>query len=65
MMTATGRSEEAMPIIDALIVTAIVVAFVIFGAVLGWAEYRTRNLPQPAPQNGAKTKPELRLSTVH
>ena len=35
-----------MPTIDAVIVTAIVTAFVIFAVVLAWAEYQTRHLPQ-------------------
>jgi hypothetical protein len=55
-----------MPITDAVIVAAIVVAFVIFGVVLAWADYQTRNLARPAPQSAAKTKPEYRrLSAVH
>ena len=33
-----------MPVFDALIVAAIVAFFVIFGAVLAWAERQTRNL---------------------
>ena len=33
-----------MPIRDIVYLGAIVVAFVIFGAVLGWAEMRTRHL---------------------
>jgi hypothetical protein len=54
-----------MPIIDSLIVFAIVAAFIIFAVVLAWADYQTRNLPRPALQRSAKSKPELRLSTVH
>ncbi len=33
-----------MPAVDAVIVAAIIAAFVIFAAVLTWAEHRTRNL---------------------
>lgn len=35
-----------MPVFDAVIVTAIVVAFVIFAIVLAWADYQTRDLPR-------------------
>ena len=31
-----------MPTIDALIIAAIVLAFIVFGAVLAWADYQTR-----------------------
>jgi hypothetical protein len=34
-----------MPIVDAVIVAAITVAFVLFAGVLAWAEYQTRDLP--------------------
>jgi hypothetical protein len=34
-----------MPAIDAVIVTAIVAAFVIFAGVLAWIEHQTRDLP--------------------
>lgn len=33
-----------MPAIDAVIVAAIVAAFVIFAGVLAWVEYQTRDL---------------------
>ena len=42
-----------MPIIDAFIVAAIVTVFLIFGAVLAWAEYQTRHLAQAAQQSAA------------
>jgi hypothetical protein len=32
-----------MPMTDALILTAIVAAFVAFGVVLAWGQYQTRN----------------------
>jgi hypothetical protein len=54
-----------MPIIDAVIVAAIIVAFVIFGAVLAWAESQTSNLPRLAPKSVAKTTPAYRPATVH
>ncbi|MGO9396673.1 MAG: hypothetical protein ACLP19_02360 [Xanthobacteraceae bacterium] len=41
-----------MPAVDAVIVAAIVAAFVIFGAVLAWAEHQTRNLPPPVRSAG-------------
>lgn len=34
-----------MPIIDALIVSGITLAFIIFGVVLAWGEFQTRHLP--------------------
>ncbi len=34
-----------MPAVDAVIVAAIVAAFVIFAGVLAWVEHQTRNLP--------------------
>ena len=34
-----------MPAVDAVIVAAIVAAFVIFAGVLAWAERQTRDLP--------------------
>ncbi len=46
-----------MPVFDAFIVAAIVAFFVIFGAVLAWAERQTRNLP-PTP------RPALAPATV-
>ncbi len=36
--------EEAMPITDAVILTAIVAAFVAFGVILAWGEYQTRHI---------------------
>ena len=36
---------DVMPIVDAVIVAAIVAAFVIFAGVLAWAEQQTRDLP--------------------
>lgn len=41
-----------MPTIDALIVAAIVIVFVAFGAVLAWGEYQTRHLNPPARLGG-------------
>jgi hypothetical protein len=37
--------EDVMPAVDAVIVAAIVTAFVIFAGVLAWAEHQTRDLP--------------------
>jgi len=34
-----------MPAVDAVIVAAIVAAFVIFAGVLAWVEHQTRDLP--------------------
>ncbi len=52
-----------MPIIDAFIVAAIVIVFIIFGVVLAWAEHQTRRLPQAAQQSAADTKREA--TTIH
>ena len=46
-----------MPIIDAFIVAAVTAAFIIFGAVLAWAEYQTRYLPPPAQGGADKQRP--------
>jgi hypothetical protein len=35
-----------MPAVDAVIVAAIVAAFVIFAGVLAWVEHQTRDLPR-------------------
>jgi hypothetical protein len=39
-----------MPTTDALIISAIVLMFIIFGVVLAWGEYQTRNLQRPVRQ---------------
>ena len=52
-----------MPITDTFIIAAIVAAFVIFGAVLAWAEYQTKLLPGPVQQRAAD-KPR-RVTTIH
>ena len=41
-----------MPVTDAIIIAAIVAAFVIFAMVLAWGEYQTRHL-NPAERSGA------------
>jgi len=45
-----------MPITTAVIIAAIIVAFIVFGAVLAWADSQTRNLPRTenATKLGAK-----------
>jgi hypothetical protein len=43
-MMRRQRQEHQMPTETAIIVAAIVTAFVIFGAVLAWAERQTHNL---------------------
>jgi hypothetical protein len=52
-----------MPITDAFIIVAIAAAFVIFGAVLAWAEYQTRHLPRPVQQHAADK--QRRVSTFY
>ena len=44
-----------MPITDALFLTMVVAAFVMFGAVLAWGEYRTRHFRRPTSDNKAAT----------
>jgi hypothetical protein len=47
-----------MPAVDAVIVAAIVAAFVIFAGVLAWVEHETRDLPlvrSPAKPAGGRT----------
>jgi multisubunit Na+/H+ antiporter MnhC subunit len=43
--------EDTMPITEAFVVAAIVIAFVIFAAVLAWAEHETRHLGQATQQS--------------
>ncbi|MGA2815095.1 MAG: hypothetical protein ABSE67_02140 [Xanthobacteraceae bacterium] len=68
-----------MPIIDALIISGIVLMFIVFGAVLAWGEYQTRNLQRPVRQGAeaadkkygstttfqAKTASSKELKTTH
>ena len=44
MLLPRSKREQAMPIADIVYLSAILVAFVTFGTVLGWAEMRTRQL---------------------
>jgi hypothetical protein len=41
-----------MPITDAIIIAAIVAAFIVFGMVLAWGEYQTRHLSRPDRPSG-------------
>jgi hypothetical protein len=52
-----------MPISGALIIATIGAVFVVFGAVLAWAEYQTRNLSRP-PQERA-TNEQREATTTH
>lgn len=45
-----------MSTIEVVIVAAIVIAFVIFAAVLAWADSQTRHLPPLASQGDGKTR---------
>jgi len=38
-----------MPITDALVLAAIIFAFLAFGVVLAWGEHQTRTLAEPKP----------------
>jgi hypothetical protein len=54
-----------MPITDAFTIAAIVAAFVIFGVVLAWAEYQTRNLPRPVARRDAPADKKNEPATIH
>lgn len=45
-----------MPAIDAIIISAICVAFVGFGLVLAWADYQSRHISQRAEKSGLDRK---------
>jgi hypothetical protein len=47
-----AAQERAMPITDAIIVAAIIFAFIVFGIVLAWGEYQTRHLSRPDRPSG-------------
>jgi multisubunit Na+/H+ antiporter MnhC subunit len=51
-----------MPVAEAFVVAAIVIAFVIFAAVLAWAEHQTRHLGQAAQQSTAN--PQRRAAPI-
>jgi len=57
-----------MPITDTIIIAAIVIAFAIFGIVLAWAEYQTRNLPAGSRENAnsgkAQSQPVLQTEAA-
>jgi hypothetical protein len=44
-----------MPLASAIILVAIIAAFVIFAAVLAWRDYQTRNLARGAKPAGWRT----------
>jgi len=46
-----------MPITDAIIVAAIVAAFIVLAMVLAWGEYQTRHLRRPLAQAAPARKP--------
>ncbi len=41
-----------MPVTNAIIVAAIVAAFIVFAIVLAWGDYQTRHLSQPNRPSG-------------
>ena len=54
-----------MPITDAIIIAAIVAAFIVFGMVLAWGEYQTRHLSRPDRSGGsAGDKKSAPIETV-
>ena len=57
-----------MPITDALVLTAIVAAFVAFGVVLAWGQYQTRHIRPTIRASVAKiddNRPPIRLAAVN
>jgi hypothetical protein len=38
------QMEEAMPVTDVIILSAIVAAFVAYGLILAWGDYQTRHI---------------------
>lgn len=52
------KTEKVMPITDAFVIAAIVFVFTVFGIVLAWAEYQTRNLPASESVNTRQVQPE-------
>ena len=54
-----------MPTTDAVTIAAIVTAFILFGAVLAWAEYQTRNLPRPVARRDVPGDKKNEPATVH
>ena len=50
-----------MPLSDIIMLTAIVCAFCLFGVVLAWGEYQTRNFKRPnAEPNAELQKQEMK-----
>lgn len=50
-----------MPLSDIIMLTAIVGAFLLFGVVLAWGEYQTRNFKRPdAESNAREQKQEMK-----
>ena len=45
-----------MPAIDAIIISAICIAFIGFGLVLAWADYQSRHISQRAENSGLDRK---------
>jgi hypothetical protein len=50
MLLPQSKREQAMPTGEIMYLSTIVVGFVTFGAVLGWADIRTRRLGGLAPR---------------
>jgi hypothetical protein len=59
------KRRIAMPLTDALTIAAIVAAFVVFGGVLAWAEYQTRNLPRPVARRDGPAEKKNEPATIH
>ena len=53
-----------MPTIDAFIIAAIVLAFIVFGAVLAWADYQTRQARRPTGQRVAEVPKKVAATTT-
>ncbi len=53
-----------MPVTDAIIVAAIVAAFIVFAVVLAWGEYQTRQLSRSHAQTAAPATKPRPIDTV-
>ena len=55
-----------MPITDALFLSAVIFAFILFAILLAWGDYQTRNLRRTAPSSVQKvsTQPKLQSTGI-
>ena len=56
-----------MPVTDAVILSVIVTAFIVFALLLAWGDYRTRNIRpivRPAAQNARNDRSPPKMTAV-